>query len=96
MLKKYVQSASKDVYSVYTGDELWVHEYEPETNNNRFMGLPRRAESIKSCSSMKHIETNGCLFFRHYPGQVATVSLEKRRMVNFEWYTTIYLPEVIK
>ena len=33
--------------------------------------------------------------FFSYTGHVTTVALEDRRTVNTDWYTTIYLPEVI-
>ena len=33
--------------------------------------------------------------FFGYTGHVTTVGLEDRRTVNTDWYTTIYLPEVI-
>lgn len=39
------------------------------------MDCPRRAKSIKNYSRKKHIETNGCLCFRHY--HVETVRLEQ-------------------
>ena len=31
MLTKFLQGASKAVYNIYTGDELWIYAYEPET-----------------------------------------------------------------
>ena len=57
------------------------------------MGVSSWTKSKKSCSRLKHFETNGHLFFRK-AGHVATVPLMQRRTVNSEWYTTICLTKV--
>jgi hypothetical protein len=96
ILKKYVQGASKAVYNIYTGDELWIYAYEPETKQQStvwvYQDEPNPTKVVRGRSTSKQMVT--CFF--GITGHVATVALEQRRTINSEWYATICLPEVIQ
>lgn len=95
MLKKIAKGASKAVYNLYTGDESWIYAYEPETKQQStvwvFQDEPNPTKLVHARSTSKQMVA--CFF--GIPGQVATVPVEKRKLVNSEWYTNVCLPEVI-
>ena len=64
----------------------------PKATTHR-LGILKWTETNKSCSFTQCCQANDCFF--GYTGQVTTVALEDRRIVNIDWYTTICLPEVI-
>lgn len=94
MLKKYDRGASSAVYNIYTGDESWIYAYEPETKQQStvwvFQDEPKPTKVLRVRSTSKQMIA--CFF--GITGHVATVTLEQRKTVNSEWYTTICLPEV--
>ena len=92
MLQKYNGGASKDVYMIVTGDESWICAYEPETKPTVgvFEDESSPTKVVRERSTSKQMVA--CFFGK--TGHVATVSLEQRRTVNSEWYTTICWPEI--
>ena len=95
MIEKYNSGTSKSVYNIYTGDESWIYCYEPETKQQStvwvFQSEPNPTKVVRGRSTSKQMIA--CFFGIN--GHVATVSLEQRRSVTSEWYTTICLPEVV-
>lgn len=61
----------------------------PSNNRQLMKNLPTKVVLLRSTSK----RIIGCLAAKS--GHVTTFSLENRRIVNAEWYTTISLPEVI-
>lgn len=96
MIAKYDGGASKDVYSIVTGDESWIYAYEPETKQQSTVWVfqdelkPTKVARARSTSK----QMVACFFGKS--GLVATVPLKERKTVNSEWYTTICLPEVFE
>ena len=97
MLQKYDRGASKHIYDIVTGDESWIYVYEPESKQQSavwvFQDEPNPKKGGRARRSSKQIIA--CFFFRK-TGHVAIVPLEQCRLVNSEWYITIYLPVMFK
>ena len=92
MLEKYDCGASKDVFKIVTGDESWIYAYEPETKQQStvwFYEDEPQTNIVRGRSTSKQMAA--CFFGQ--TGHVAIVSLEHRRTVNSEWYTTMCLPK---
>ncbi|XP_011051046.1 PREDICTED: uncharacterized protein LOC105144077 [Acromyrmex echinatior] len=66
----------------------------PKVNNNppifEYFKMNRNQQKL-----FVHAAKQMIARFFSYTGHVATVALEDRRTVNTDWYTTIYLPEII-
>jgi len=65
----------------------------PKVNNNLF-GYFKITETNKSCSRSEVVNDFAAkqmiAYFFGYTGHVATVTLEDRKTVNTDWYTTIF------
>ena len=96
MLQTYDRGASKHVYDVVTGDESWISAYEPESKQQSTVWLfqyePNPTKVARARSNSKHMIA--CFFGK--TGHAAIVTLEQRRTVNSEWYTTICLSVVFQ
>ena len=94
--KKYDRGASKHVYDIVTGDELWIYVYESESKQQStvlvFQDKPNPTKVVSARSSSKQMIP--CFF--EETGHIAIVPLEPSRTVNSEWYTTIGLPVVFQ
>ena len=89
MLEKNDGGASKDIYKIVTGDESWIHVYEPETKQQSTVyAKASPTKIVRGRSTSKQM----IACFLGKSAHVATVPLAYRRTVNSEWYTTICLP----
>ena len=80
MLQKYDRGASKHVYDIVTGDELWIYAYKPESKQQStvwvFQDEPNPTKVARAQSTSKQMIV--CFFGK----PVALVPLEQRRTVN--------------
>ena len=81
----------KHVFDIVAGDESWIYAYEAESKQQStawvFEDEPNPTKVARSRSTSKQMIV--CFFAK--TEHVAIVSLEQRRTVNSEWYTTIFV-----
>ena len=96
MSEKYDGGASKNVYKIIIGEELWLCAYEPKTKQKStvwvFEPEPKPTEVVCRKITSKQMVA----YFFCKAGHLATVPHQYRKAVNSEWYTTICLPKSSK
>ncbi|CAH1997966.1 unnamed protein product [Acanthoscelides obtectus] len=85
-LDRFNSGNSRNVYSIVSGNELWIYCYEPD---NKRQSAPTKVIRSRSVSK-KMVAT-----FVSKAGHIATIPLNEQRIVTADWYTTICLPKVI-
>ena len=96
MLQKYDPGASKHVYDIVTGNELWIYTYEPESKQQSTVWVLQDEPNPTKVSRTRSTSKQIIAYFFGKTEHVAIVQLEQRRTFNSEWYeyTTILLPVV--
>ena len=94
MFQKYDRRASKHVYHIVTGDELWIYAYEPESKQQSTVWLFQDEPNPIKVARLQSTSKQMIACFLRKTGHVANVPLEQRKAVNSEWYTTICLLEL--
>ena len=93
MLKRFVDGTSRAVSDILTGDETWIYHYDPETKRQSKEwveeGEPPPTKVRRARSVGKQMWT---IFFIS-SGFAAAVSLEDRKTVTADWYTTVCPPQ---
>ena len=93
--KKSDHGASKHVYDILTGDELWIYAYEPESKQQStvwvFQDEPNPTKIAPARSTSKQIIA--CFFGKT---GLAIIPLKQLITVNSERYATISLPVVFQ
>ena len=84
MPQKYNRGASKHVYDIVTGDELWIYAYETESKQQLpvwvFQDEPNPTKVARARTNSKQMIA--CFFGK--TGHVAIVPLEQCSTVNSE------------
>ena len=59
MVQKYDRGASKHVYEIVAGDELWIYTYEPESKQHSTVGVfqdePNPTKDARTRNTSKQI-----------------------------------------
>ena len=63
MLQKYDHGASKHVYDIVTGDELWIYADEPKSKQQSTVWVFQDEPNCQIART-KHFQANDCLIFR--------------------------------
>lgn len=96
MLQKFDEGRSKAVYSVLTGDETWLHCYDPETKQQSMCWVGAGdAPPLKLKRSRSVTKVMVAVFFGAL-GHIATIPVLEQKTVTAKWYVEKCLPEVLK
>ena len=95
MLREYDRGRSKSVYSIMTGDETWVYNYNPESKRQSMCWVGAGdAPPIK----FKRIQSTGKVMVEVFFGKcghISTIPVEEQRTVTALWYVTNCLPKAL-
>jgi [histone H3]-lysine36 N-dimethyltransferase SETMAR len=95
MLMKFRIGSSKLVFSIATGDESWIYQYDPETKQQSAQWTFDDEPTPTKIRQARSVGKKMVAVYFGKSGHIATIELEGRRTVNAEWYTTICMPEVL-
>ena len=94
MLKKFDEGRSKRVYDIYTGDESWIYQYDPEAKRQSSIWVfPGEAAPMKFKRSRSVGKQMVASFFSK-KGHIASIPLEEQRTVTVNWYIDVCIPRV--
>ena len=96
MLRKFDGGRSPRFWDIVTGDETWVHQYDPETKQQSAVSvLPDENPPVKFKRNRSAFKQKIVCFFAKF-GHVATIPLEDRRTVTADWYVNHCLPKIFQ
>ena len=94
MLRKFDGGRSERVWNTVTGNETFVHQFDPETEQQSSVWLfPGESPPVKLKRSRSFSKQTIAVFFAK-SGHVASVPLKERKIINAEEYSIICLPKV--
>ena len=96
MLRKLDRGRSPRVWNIVTGDKTWVYQYDPETKQRSAAWVfPDENPHVKFKRNRRASKQMIACFFAKF-GQVASITLEDKKMVTADWYVNQCLPKVFQ
>ena len=96
MLRKFRSGRSRLVGNITTGDETWLHYYDPMSKPDSAEWVPQNKPDPTKVRSVKSAgKRMFALFFRR-KGFVAKMMLPKGRTVNAHWYVRGRLTRLLR
>lgn len=96
MIADYQNGTSKRIFDIVTGDESWIYQFDPELKTQSTVWVFPNEEPPTKIKRARSVGKKMIASFFSASGHVATITLEDRRTVNSEWYTTQCLPQVFQ
>ena len=96
LLSKYENAGSRRLSEIVTGDETWMHFYEPKRKEQNKSWLPKGSSPVKI--ARRNNSTSKVLYIRFFnsQGPLAQIPCQNNQMINSDSYTKNVLPDVIR
>ena len=96
LLSKYENSDPRRLSEIATGDETWMHFYEPMRKADNKAWRPKGGKPLKIARRSKSTTKVMYTVFFNSKGVLAQIPCKKNQSVNSVFYTQKVLPEVIR
>ncbi|KAI6651188.1 Histone-lysine N-methyltransferase SETMAR-like [Oopsacas minuta] len=96
MIRKFNHGRSKLLNTLITGDETWIHQYDPETKQQSSVWLFPDDDPPQKLRRARSDNKQMVASYISKKGHVATIPLTEQKTVTASWYVNICMPQVIE